>query len=173
MWLDCSGGVTSAKFLSAIERSLPEGRFWSEVQRFLESMSARDHAFAVYEVLAQAEAEAHGVPREQVHFHEVGRLDNLARVRGIFCALDMLGIEKWYASPPPLGNGTITCSHGELSVPAPATRRIVETYAIPTTPVPDEPVVGELTTPTGVALLTRATGFLEAPPHGALILKTE
>jgi len=173
MWLDCAGGVTSAKMLAAIERVLPHGRSWADVQCFISSSRARQQATAVFEVLARAEAETHEVALDEVHFHEVGRLENLARVLGIFAALEMLGIEQWYASPPPLGNGTITCSHGELSVPAPATRRIIEAYGIPSTPVPESPIVGELTTPTGVALLTQAKGFLTEPLEAFLIAVTK
>ncbi|MCL2492277.1 MAG: LarC family nickel insertion protein [Coriobacteriia bacterium] len=172
MWLDCSQGVTSAKLFDAIERHFPDTLSWCEVQRFMTSVRAREQASAVFEVLANAEAEAHGVSRDEMHFHEVGRLSNLTRVIGIFAALEMLGINEWYASPPVIGNGTVTCSHGDLSVPTPATKRIIGAHDIPITAVEEEPIVGELTTPTGVALLTQASGFLSEPPGSALRFST-
>ncbi|MCL2818209.1 MAG: LarC family nickel insertion protein [Actinomycetia bacterium] len=172
MWLDTSQGITAAKFLDALERGGSAARAYHEVQRFMASERAQMRASAVFEVLAQAEAAAHGVATREVHFHEVGRLENLARVFGIFAALEAMGIAHWYASPPTVGNGTITCSHGELPVPAPATRRIIEAHNIPITEIPEEPIVGELSTPTGVALLTQAEGFMNEPPEGVLILRT-
>jgi uncharacterized protein (DUF111 family) len=172
MWLDCSNGITSMKFLDAIARGTDDHRSWAHVRHFMHSEQARQHASAVFEVLAHAEAQAHGVSVDEVHFHEVGRLENLSFVLGIFAALDMLGIEEWYASPPVLGNGKVTCSHGELAVPAPATQRIVDTHGIPIALIDDEPIIGELTTPTGAALLTQAKGFLITAPKDALILRT-
>ena len=173
LWLDCTNGLTSAKFLDAIARVLPNTRSWHDVQRFMNSNRAQQQAEAVFEVLAHAEAAAHETTLDKMHFHEVGRLQNLTNVLGIFAVLDMMGIEEWYASPPIIGNGTVTCSHGELPIPAPATARIIETHNIPITSVPDTPIVGELTTPTGAALLTQASGFLAEPPKDALILRTE
>ena len=164
LWLDCTHGVTSAKVLAALEALVSHGRTLHEVQRFMGSKTAQRRAHAVFEVLAQAEAAAHEVTLDEMHFHEVGRLTNLSRVVGIFAAFDMLGIEKWYCSPPVIGNGTVVCSHGELSIPAPATAYILERYGIPISPAPDTPLMGELTTPTGAALLTQADGFCVNPP---------
>jgi len=172
IWIDCSNGVTSAKLIDAIARALPDTRTWKDVQRFMFSVNAQRRAQSVFEVLAHAEAAAHGVATEEVHFHEVGRVENLARVLGIFAAMEMGGIEEWYASPPALGNGTVTCSHGVLSIPAPATKRIIEAYSMPTAPISYETEVGELTTPTGVALLTQANGIIDEPPADSIVLKT-
>jgi len=172
MWLDCSQGITSAKFYDAISRNFPATLTFRDVHRFSASQRARTQARSVFELLAQAEAHAHGTTLDDVHFHEVGRLDNLTRVLGIFSALDMLGIDEWFATPPVIGNGVVHCSHGELDVPTPATRYLIEHYDIPITEVADRPIIGEFTTPTGVALLTQASGFLSEPPDNARVLRT-
>jgi uncharacterized protein (DUF111 family) len=173
IWIDCSNGLTSAKFLDAIARAIPDTRSWDEVKHFMGSTTALRQAHAVFEVLAQAEAHAHGVALEDVHFHEVGRLENLSRVIGIFAALDMLGVTEWYASPPVVGSGTVICSHGEIPVPAPATAFILKKHGIPTSLIPSGFAGGELTTPTGAALLTQASGFLATPPDNALVIRTK
>jgi len=172
MYLDCTQGLTSAKFLDAIAQAWPRSLSYFDVQRFMNSERAKQQAQEVFEVLAHAEAAAHEVSVDKVHFHEVGRAENLTRVLGIFAALEVMGIKEWYASPPTIGNGTITCSHGTLPVPAPATQRIIEEHNIPVVDVPDNPLIGELTTPTGAALLTQASGFLIRSPKNSLVLAT-
>lgn len=121
--------------------------------------SVRDNASQVYALIAQAEAQAHHAPVDQVHFHEVGALDAVADVVGCCLLMDMVGAGRVVASPVALGGGTVTCAHGVLPVPAPATAEIlkgVPTYA--------GPVEAELCTPTGAALLRHfATAFGPQP----------
>lgn len=172
-WIDCTNGLTAAKFLTALQHVLSDTRSPDEVRRLITSDSPRLRAQAVFDVLATAEAQVHGTLPDKVHFHEVGSLDNIMRVWGVFAAFDLLGITCWYASPPVVGNGTVACSHGTLSVPVPATACLIEKYRIPVAPVPGGHTVGELTTPTGIALLTQAKGFMAKPPDNALVLRTE
>ncbi|MBM4354387.1 MAG: nickel pincer cofactor biosynthesis protein LarC [Deltaproteobacteria bacterium] len=107
----------------------------------------RDAAVAVFRALAGAEAAAHGVPLDEVHFHEVGAWDSIADIVGVCAALDALGVDEVVCSSLPLGCGTVRTEHGLLPVPAPATLELVKGL-----PVSSGPCEGELTTPTGAAL---------------------
>ena len=108
----------------------------------------RSHARGVYGAIAAAEAEAHGCPVEQVHFHEVGALDAVADVTGVCYAIHLLGPDKITASPVHVGAGQVRCAHGVVPVPAPATAALLRGI-----PSYGGDILGELCTPTGAALL--------------------
>jgi len=103
----------------------------------------------VFQRLAEAEASVHREPVESIHFHEVGAMDAIIDVVGAVAGLEALGIENITCSPLNLGSGTVTCAHGTLPVPAPATAELVRDV-----PVYSSGVTGELLTPTGAAVLT-------------------
>ncbi|MGB5986607.1 MAG: LarC family nickel insertion protein, partial [Desulfobacterales bacterium] len=110
---------------------------------------------AVFTRLAQAEAKVHRTEVESVHFHEVGAMDAIIDVVGSVGGLAALGVDKIVCSPLNLGSGTLTCAHGTLPVPAPATAELTRG-----TPVYAGQIQGELLTPTGTAILTTlAAGF--------------
>jgi len=140
------------------------------IERGALSDRARANALAVFRKLAEAEAAAHDVPIEKVHFHEVGAVDSISDIVGACVALDQLGISEVYCSPVNTGSGTVTTEHGVLPVPAPATARLL-TGA----PVYAQGPTMELTTPTGAALATTLSrSFGPLPPmrvagtgHGA------
>jgi len=118
---------------------------------------ARDRAAAVLWRIAEAEAAVHGIPPEEVHFHEVGAVDTLIDVAGAALALERLGVERVFATPPLVGSGTVRCAHGVLPVPAPAT-------AILLSDLPHRPGgEGERLTPTGAALLAELVDSFESP----------
>lgn len=122
-------------------------------------------ALAVFTRLAEAEAQVHRVPVEQVHFHEVGALDSMADIVGSCYALHLLGVEQVTVGPLPLGCGTVRCQHGEYPVPAPATLLLLAGAPVIRTTVPHE-----LVTPTGAALLmTWKTA--ETPPAGSRMVR--
>lgn len=130
---------TSARHLSDIlyiisESGLPE---W-----------VREKSSTAFRKLAEAESNAHGISIDEVHFHETGAMDAIIDIVGSFCGLYLMGIEKVYASPVATGTGTVTCAHGVLPVPAPATVRLLK--GIPTKP---SGISSEITTPTGAAVL--------------------
>lgn len=141
---------------TGVEVAQAEGarwRHWSDIKAMLESAeglayTVRVSAIRAFTLLAEAEARVHGVPLEQVHFHEVGAADTIVDIVGVAAGIEALGIERIVASPVAVGSGTIECSHGTLPVPAPATAALLEGVA-----VCDGGIVGELTTPTGAALL--------------------
>jgi hypothetical protein len=111
--------------------------------------AVKQRAIAMFARLAEAEAEVHGTSAEQVHFHEVGAVDAIVDVVGAAVGVQLLGIERVVCSPIPTGSGVVRCEHGVMPVPAPATARLL--CGVPLAEC-DEP--GELTTPTGAAILT-------------------
>ena len=114
---------------------------------------------SVYEEIAQAESHIHGVPVEQIHFHEVGTMDAIADVTAVCLLLHRLAPDKIIVSPVHVGSGQVRCAHGILPVPAPATA-----YLLRGIPIYGGSIAGELCTPTGAALIKHfATEFGEMP----------
>lgn len=110
--------------------------------------------------LAEAEAAVHQQPLSRVHFHEVGAVDAIIDVVGAVCGLSLLGVTRIYASPINVGSGTVRAAHGILPVPAPATAELLKGK-----PIYARAVSGELTTPTGAAIITTlAEDFGPLPP---------
>ena len=108
----------------------------------------KERARQVYDAIAQAEAQAHGCPVGDVHYHEVGALDAVADVAGVCYAMPLLAPDLVTASPVHVGSGTVTCAHGIMPVPAPATAALLKGV-----PIYGGGIKGELCTPTGAALL--------------------
>ena len=109
----------------------------------------QEDVLAVYELIAAAESEVHGVPVSEIHFHEVGTMDAVADVAAVCMLMNEIHPDKVIASPIHVGSGTVRCAHGVLPVPAPATALILKGLPI----YSKEEVKGELCTPTGAALL--------------------
>jgi uncharacterized protein (TIGR00299 family) protein len=128
-------------------RTLPE--ITRMIERSALSTAVKQRSLAVFRRLAQAEGRVHDKPPEDIHFHEVGALDSIADIVGACLALEGLEVDGIGFSPLPQGYGTITCAHGILPNPPPATVELLK--GVPVTHA-DEPF--ELVTPTGAALLT-------------------
>jgi pyridinium-3,5-bisthiocarboxylic acid mononucleotide nickel chelatase len=124
-----------------------------------------ERASRVFEQLAQVEATIHATSVEQVEFHEVGAVDAIVDVVGVVLGLRLLGTDwsRIECSGLPLGSGWVMSAHGRLPVPAPATLELVRRAGMPTRPAPSDGDTGELTTPTGAALLTLLARFAPAP----------
>lgn len=124
----------------------------ADIRQTVQALSVSDAVKArvleVYARIAQAESLVHGVPVDQIHFHEVGSLDALADITAVCYLLEQLAPERIVASPVQVGFGKIRCAHGILPVPAPATAQILLGIPIRAGDIP-----GELCTPTGAALL--------------------
>lgn len=115
---------------------------------------AKTIAGNIFQVLAKAEAKAHGVPEEQVHFHEVGAVDSIVDIIAAAVCLDNLDITEVIVPLVCEGKGSIRCQHGILPIPVPAVINIVEKYKLP---IQITDVEGELVTPTGAAILAAVT----------------
>ena len=125
--------------------------------------AVREKARRVYGLIAQAEAEAHGVEAGEVHFHEVGALDAVIDVTGVCYLLYLLAPDAVCASPVTMGSGTVRTAHGLLPVPAPATAKLLTGV-----PVTAGDVEAELCTPTGAALLRTFAGSWGVMPDGVI-----
>ena len=125
-----------------------------DIKRIVEALNISDKTkadvLAVYDIIAEAESKAHGVPVSNIHFHEVGALDAVADITAFCLLIEEIGADNILVSPINLGKGGVKCAHGILPVPAPATANIIEGLTI----FSDE-ITGELCTPTGAALLKK------------------
>lgn len=110
--------------------------------------AVRERSTQAFHELARAEAHVHGCAVEEIHFHEVGAIDTLVDVVGAFWGIEQLGIASASASPLPWFTGTVTCEHGVISLPAPATLELMA--GMPVFPSGAEE---ELVTPTGALIL--------------------
>lgn len=137
-------------------------RHFTEIRRMIDAAGlperVRRRALGAFEKLGHAEAEAHRVPLEKVHFHEVGAIDAIVDIVGTAWALELLDVERCHASVVPQGRGLVRAAHGILPVPAPATLRLLEGV-----PVRMLEIEAELTTPTGAALLTALCDTIGQP----------
>jgi hypothetical protein len=133
------------------ERRLPE--ILRIVRRARLSAAVTRRAVLVFERLARAEGRVHGVEPADIHFHEVGGYDCIVDVVGSVLGFEMLGVQRVTASAVNLGQGRVRFSHGEFAVPAPAVAELLKGVPVYQ---PDEET-GELTTPTGAAILTGLT----------------
>ncbi|HEU0168994.1 MAG TPA: nickel pincer cofactor biosynthesis protein LarC [Chloroflexota bacterium] len=145
-------GIGATKVDFDIDEGATE-RHLSDMLTLLESSrldpAVRTSAEAIFRRLATVEAAIHGQSVEEVHFHELGGLDTLLDVVGACAGLAHFGFQTLAVSPIAVGSGTVKTRHGLLPVPAPATAKLLEGWAI----TPGH-VEKELTTPTGAAILT-------------------
>jgi pyridinium-3,5-bisthiocarboxylic acid mononucleotide nickel chelatase len=136
------------------EHEHSHGRNFSEIKNLISLSRLSDwvkaKSIAVFQRIAVAEGKIHGLPPEQVHFHEVGAVDSIVDIVGACIGLELLGKPRVLASPVVEGTGWINCAHGRFPIPAPATLSILGARNIAVTQC-DEP--HELVTPTGAALL--------------------
>ena len=134
----------------------------SEIRKVIQeapySDSIKRASFDTFELLAKAEATVHNIDIDKVHFHEVGAVDAIVDIVGSAIAMEYLKPSQVYCGPIELGSGTVTCDHGTLPVPAPATLQLLLNV-----PVTRGQVAFEATTPTGAALLCHYVDRFEVP----------
>ena len=152
------------------EKPLSLGSIRRMIRQSTLSPLVKTRALDVFQRLASAEGTVHGLPLAKVHFHEVGVIDSLVDIVGTFLALDHLGIQSFSASSINVGAGSIETAHGILPVPGPAVTQLALGV-----PIFSSGPALELTTPTGMGILTSLTqDFRSLPPiypqrigHGA------
>jgi len=113
------------------------------------STTGKGRAVALFQRIAEAEAEIHGVGIDEVHLHEVGALDSIIDIAGVVYAMEWFGIDDIEASPLNVGSGVVEIAHGRFPVPAPATIRLLKGI-----PIYSEGPKMELVTPTGALLVS-------------------
>ena len=109
----------------------------------------KDLARRIFTRLGEAEAAVHGIDLAKIHFHEVGAVDSIIDILGAAVGLDLLGVDRFEASPVPPGRGWVKAAHGKMPLPAPGTAELLKGV-----PLASSDVEMELTTPTGAAILT-------------------
>ncbi|MBI5903888.1 MAG: nickel pincer cofactor biosynthesis protein LarC [Deltaproteobacteria bacterium] len=123
------------------------------------SLGVKELSVAIFREIAEAEGKVHGIPAEEVHFHEVGAMDSIIDIVGAAVAVKSLGVDSVVSSAIPLGSGWADTMHGRIPIPAPATVEILKGAPVVSSDIPFE-----LTTPTGAAIIkTLAGGFGPLP----------
>jgi len=144
-------GIAASKFNVEFEHE-HKHRHLPHIVKMIEASAlpetAKSNAVHVFEVLGAAEAQVHGVPIEKVHFHEVGAVDTIVDIVCSAVGAEILGVDRWLASPLNVGSGTVKCQHGTLPVPAPATLALLGDAPVYAAGPPMERV-----TPTGASVL--------------------
>ena len=144
-------GIQATKFDVQVGHEHSHRRF-SDIRQMIESSGlsefVRDRSIEAFRRLAEAEGKVHGQPPEKIHFHEVGAVDSIIDIVGTMIAVEAFLPARIISSSVNVGQGTLECQHGTYPVPAPAAQELLKNI-----PIFSNHVTGELTTPTGAALL--------------------
>jgi uncharacterized protein (TIGR00299 family) protein len=155
------GIITGTQATVFSEGSAPEQRSPSDVLNLIGksglNQRVKDRSTRIFERLAEAEARVHGIPIEEVEFHEVGAIDAIVDIVGAVIGFEQLGVEALFCSPLPSGSGTAETRHGTIPIPAPATLELIASAGAPIRPTPYRDM--ELVTPTGAAIVTTIASF--------------
>ena len=141
-----------------------EHRGPKDILRIIEHSCMSEHAKEIAQkiirILSEAEAKAHGVSLEQVHFHEVGAVDSIVDIAAAAVCADNLNLSKVYVTQLNEGSGMVRCQHGLLPIPVPAVANVVSAHQLP---LHITQVEGELVTPTGAAIAAALCTDKELP----------
>ena len=141
-------------------------RAWRDIKQLLIDSElparVRERALKVFAILAEVEANIHGVAIDDIEFHEVGSVDAIVDIVGVCAALEVLNIDRIFCSNIAVGHGHIKSAHGTLPNPAPAVTALAALRGVTLVGLDDH---RELATPTGVALMVAlADSFGAMPP---------
>ena len=141
-------------------------RNWKSIKELLLNGQLEDRLqkiiYEVFESLASAEGKVHGIEPEDVHFHEIGSIDSLVDIIGVCAAFNYLNPQKIFCNEPMLGKGFVQTEHGKLSVPPPAVIELIREKNLKVLSCFDS-IEGELSTPTGIALLSNLGNYSKLP----------
>ena len=144
----------------------PIKRTWRSIKELISNGHIEDQLkkiiYEVFESLANAEGKVHGINPEDIHFHEIGAIDSLVDIIGVCSALNYLNPKKVFCNEPMLGRGFVQTEHGKLSVPPPAVIELIRQKNIKVLSSLDS-IEGELSTPTGIALLSNLVNYRRPP----------
>jgi len=158
-----------AQYFRIPEQSTKIPVYYYDMDRILKEVElpaqAKSAARTMLKLLAEAEAEIHGVPLAKVHFHEIADWDTLADLTAAALIISLLDGWSWSVDPLPLGSGIIETQHGRLCVPAPASALLLQEL-----PVHDDGISGERVTPTGAVIIHYIMNYLKirSRPMGRL-----
>ncbi len=159
-------------YLSGKKKVTPkfaEKRNLKDVKNLLENSSlsenAKNIANKIFEIIAESEAKAHGVKKEEVVFHESGAMDSIIDISAIAFCLDELKVENVYVENLCEGHGRVQTRVGFLPVPTPAVKNIAEKFSIKLSQIDFE---GELITPTGLGALAAVGKFEKIKNYSVL-----
>lgn len=158
------GGLSGTHVTVDLDESGRRPRRWQDFVDAVENSDLApeiiERSCTVFRRLAEAEGLVHGTSVDDARLHELGEVDTLVDVVGSIAGLDLLGIQRLYASPFPTGSGVINSEHGVLPVPSPATAALFAMATAPVVPAPGNAAeTGEMVTPTGAAILTTLATF--------------
>lgn len=147
------------------------GRCWKDIRTLIEvsrlDPQVKEDSLKAFKALAEAEAEAHCVPIDNVHFHEIGAVDSIIDTVGCVMGLRMLNIDGISLSPLPIGEGTFHCAHGTYPLPAPAVANLIQKYHLPVS-YDVEPC--EMLTPTAASIFS--IWNKQSIPVGSTVIKS-
>ena len=141
-------------------------RNWSSIKKLISNgklgKNLKKVIYDVFESLALAEGRVHGIDSDDVHFHEIGAIDSLVDIIGVCASIDYLKPKKVFCNEPILGRGFVETDHGRLSIPSPAVIELLRKKNIRVATGTDS-IVGELSTPTGIALISNLVTCFQVP----------
>tara|TARA_B100000212_G_C27368487_1_gene531472 strand:- start:631 stop:1845 length:1215 start_codon:yes stop_codon:yes gene_type:complete len=156
-------GITAE--VNVLNNNMP--RQWKDIKRLIVNSKLNKNLelmiLKVFESLAVAEGKVHGIDAEEVHFHEIGSIDSLVDIVGVCSAVDYLKPKNIFCNSPNLGRGFVYSEHGKIPIPSPAVLELISKSSVEI--CSDSSIDGEISTPTGIALLLNLVNCFKVPSH--------